>query len=241
MFSLCICTKDRSEYLIPNLKRYIVMDLINEIIICDENGNDIKKIKQYFGSKFQKLRLFINKKPLGTFLNKISCCQKASNTWIALIDSAKFTNIDYFEFVKNRIEQNDYGKHTIIAPYYANDKQKFTKDCIITKKNFKFVNIGKSRTTGNYVLHKNIIDNLVLNEQDLSFNPMAYDVLYFLIIIFEQFSDLTIHMCKDLKYKHTVTSDSLTIQMFKKYPAESKKIKESLINRMNEINSNNNK
>lgn len=238
MFSLCICTKDRSKYLIPNLKRYLVMDLVEEIIICDENGNDIKKIKEYFGSELPKLRLFINDKPLGAFLNKISCCQKASNTWIALIDSAKIADVDYFEFVKNCIEQNDYGRHTMIAPYYGNDKKTFTNDCIITQKNFRFVNIGKSRTTGNYVLHKTIIDDLVLNEQDQSFNPLCYDVMYFLIIIFEQFSDLTIHMCKDLKYKHVVTSDSLTLKMCKKYPAEIKKIKDYLNNRMNEIDNN---
>ena len=55
--------------------------LISEIIICDQNGNDINKIKKIISKEYleSKLKLFINEKPLGTFLNKINCCKRASN------------------------------------------------------------------------------------------------------------------------------------------------------------------
>ena len=47
MFSLCIPTLNRfDEYLKINLPKYLDNKLIDEIIISDENGNDINKIKK---------------------------------------------------------------------------------------------------------------------------------------------------------------------------------------------------
>ena len=41
MFSLCIATMDRYDtFLSKNLPKYLANDLISEIIITDENGND---------------------------------------------------------------------------------------------------------------------------------------------------------------------------------------------------------
>ena len=44
MFSLCIPTMDRFDFLKSYLPKYINNNLVREIIICDENGNDYKKI-----------------------------------------------------------------------------------------------------------------------------------------------------------------------------------------------------
>lgn len=44
MFSLCIPTMNRFDsYLKNNLEKYLQNNLIDEIVISDENGNDIKK------------------------------------------------------------------------------------------------------------------------------------------------------------------------------------------------------
>ena len=55
MFSLCIPTMERFDiFLSRYLPKYLANEYINEIIITDENGNDIEKIKLAFpdNSKF---------------------------------------------------------------------------------------------------------------------------------------------------------------------------------------------
>ena len=74
MFSLCIPTIDRYDtFLSIYLPKYIENELINEIIICDENGHDVNKIKSNNSINCSKLKLHINETKLGTFLNKQKC------------------------------------------------------------------------------------------------------------------------------------------------------------------------
>ena len=67
MFSLCIPTMDRYDsFLIANLPKYLSNKRINEIVISDENGNDVKKIQKDFPNS-NKLKLFVNTERLGHF------------------------------------------------------------------------------------------------------------------------------------------------------------------------------
>ena len=59
-------------------------DLIDEIIISDENGNDAKKIQRDFPNN-NKIIINVNSRKLGPFLNKLTCCKLAKNEWITLI------------------------------------------------------------------------------------------------------------------------------------------------------------
>jgi hypothetical protein len=70
-FSLAIPTMDRyDKYLKEYLPKYIKNKYINEIVICDENGEDYKKIQDEFG-KCKKIKLFKNDSRLGVLKNKI--------------------------------------------------------------------------------------------------------------------------------------------------------------------------
>ena len=107
MFSLCIPTMNRfDKFLVHFLPKYIENTYIDEIIITDENGNDIKKIREMFPNN-TKLKLFTNKQLLGPFLNKLEACKKAENEWIVLMDSDNFADIDYFEKGNSFIQKND--------------------------------------------------------------------------------------------------------------------------------------
>ena len=53
MFTLCIPTMNRYDlHLSKYLLSYIENNLIDEIIICDENGNDVKQIKEHFSNLY---------------------------------------------------------------------------------------------------------------------------------------------------------------------------------------------
>lgn len=232
MFSLCIPTMDRyDKYLSIYLPKYLNNPLINEIVICDENGNDVRKIETKFNNN--KLKLYINDVKKGPFLNKVNVCSKASNEWIALIDSDNFADLDYFENMKNYIENNTLTKNTILSPDYGstifhwehlshNSVNVISKDTynqlkVIDDENSKkhngnIGNIGHLMNTGNYIINKYLIENINLDSDiEMINNSDCFDVVLFNLLCFEQM-DLQFYVVKDVKYNHITSDDSIYIR-----------------------------
>ena len=245
-FSLCIPTMNRfDKFLSKSLPLYISNIHINEIIICDENGNDFDKI---LTSDFMcsKLKLYKNKSQLGPFLNKINCCSKAINEWIVLIDSDNFADYNYFNVAISYIDNNNnITKNSILSPSRATPRFDFThlSNLIITKNNLKKIsinqkNIIKNRTnmdvlmnTGNYIINKYLIDNINLSMEKKNIEySSACDVIYFNTLLFEQL-DLQFHVLSDLEYQHTVHSESIYILTCNKF----KNFNNSIYNRFNNL------
>jgi len=223
MFSLCIPTMDRfDKFLSKYLPEYIKNDLITEIIIHDENGNDIKKIKES-NIKSEKLKLFSNKERLGPFLNKLESCKKAQNTWIALIDSDNFASEEYFIKAKEYLEKNKPGELTILAPSWARPNFDYRKleNLIYKKGNFKNTKEEEKRkntnseccmNTGNCIINKKLIDIINLDkEKDNIKQSSACDVIYFNTLLFEQ-TDMEMHIVKDMYYDHVVHDGSIYME-----------------------------
>jgi hypothetical protein len=216
-----------NNFLEKYLEQYLENNLIEEIIVTDENGNDIEKIKERFGDDC-KLKMYKNEERLGPFLNKIKACSLANNEWIVLIDSDNFADKDYFSIAKGYIENNIKDqKNVILAPSFAKPtfnyshlsgfiykKGDFAKNLQkeqITKQNFNFPS-DVLMNTGNYVINKYLIDNLNLqNETENIKKSSACDVIYFNTLLFEQL-DLHMHIIKDLEYDHVVHSGSVYTQ-----------------------------
>jgi hypothetical protein len=222
MFSLCITTLNRWNFLEKNIPKYLENELISEIIVSDENGNDVKLIEEHFPNQ-SKLKLFKNDSVLGPFLNKIKCCKQASNEWIALIDSDNFVDFDYFTKADEYISSNIslINQESIIAPSMAspNFDYEFLANVILTKNNIKSYNnkpmFNCFINTGNYILNKNLIDNLNLNlERELGLikTSSACDVKFMNTLFLEQFHSLNIHVVKNMKYQHVVHDESVYLK-----------------------------
>jgi len=226
MFTLCIPTMDRfDDFLSKYLPEYLDNELINEIIITDENGNDVDKIQKIFNN--EKLKLFKNATRLGPFLNKMSACSKATNKWIALMDSDNFADKKYFNVAKEFIENNILGNNTILAPCFAKPRLNFShlsgfiykKGEFVKNKHLESLKLNNNFTcsetlmnTGNYVINKYLIDNIDLtNETENIKMSSACDVIYFNTLLFEQF-DLELHVVYNLEYEHVVHNGSVYIQ-----------------------------
>ena len=228
MFSLCIPTMNRYDtYLHKFITQYLQMDLVDEIVICDENGEDVKKIQRDFPNN-DKLRLFVNERKLGAFFNKLRACKQAKNEWIALIDSDNFTDNDYFKKVKSFIENNNLTKNSILSPDYATEIFKWEHlssyrgdHALLNRKTYLTLKqldnkrtpglgvIGHLVNVGNYVLNKYLIDNINLkNDMPLIKISDCFDVLLMNSLFFEQL-DLQFYILKDLKYKHAISDDSI--------------------------------
>lgn len=220
MFTLCITTLDRFKtFLKKNIPKYLENEFISEIIISDENGNDIKLIQEHFPN-VPKLKLFKNDKVLGPFLNKIKCCKYATNEWIALIDSDNFAHKDYFAVANKYIltANNLVNKESIIAPCFASPgfDYRFLSNVILTKNNMKkyyskpmfncFLN------TGNYILNKNLIDNINIDNEAELIQTSACDVKFVNTLFIEQFENLNIHVVENMKYDHVVHDESVYLK-----------------------------
>lgn len=233
MFSLCIPTMDRFDmFLSKYLVKYLDNEYISEIIITDENGNDIEKIKHDFQDNV-KLVLIKNENRLGPFLNKLKACSLAKNEWIVLMDSDNFSDKEYFTKAKEYIENNIKSeKNIILAPSWARPNFDYShlSGFIYKKGDFNTNNeyekqiIQKHNTysstlmnTGNYVINKYLIDNLNLqNEIDNINKSSACDVIYFNTLLFEQL-DLHMHVVPNLEYNHVVHNGSIYMETASTY------------------------
>jgi hypothetical protein len=233
MFSLCIPTIDRFDtFLSKYLDSYINNEYISEIIITDENGNDIEKIKNKYG-KNEKLILMKNPIKFGPFLNKIQACKLAKNDWIALIDSDNFADTNYFICAKNYIE-NFIGdkKNVILAPSKAKPNFDYShlSGFIFKNGSFRENKIKESQfikshnagsvvlmNTGNYVLHKYLIDNINLTNETHNISlSSSCDVIYYNTLLFEQL-DLNLYVVPNMEYEHVVHGESIYIQTHQQF------------------------
>ncbi len=214
--SLCIPTMDRFDsFLEKNLKKYIEYlekNIIDEIIISDENGNDYEKIKNHYGN-IKKLYVYKNDNRLGVFKNKLKVCSYANNNFIALIDSDNFCDENYFNIVKNYIIKFKIKEYTVLSPSFAKTNFNYTQfnNLILMKDDIKkyrnTYNFDVLMNTGNYVLTKDIFDNI---KYDVDVNLIsACDVIYFNILIFQQFPKLKFHILENLEYDHVVHEGSI--------------------------------
>lgn len=76
--SLCIPTKNRWKFLQNYIPKYLTNPYIDEIVICDENGEDKKLIETTF-PKNSKIRVYQNSAILGPFRNKQKVASLAKN------------------------------------------------------------------------------------------------------------------------------------------------------------------
>lgn len=249
MFSLCIATMDRYDnFLNKYLLGYLENELIDEIVITDENGNDVDKINKNLKDHkdFNKLVLVKNETRLGPFYNKHKACKLAKNEWIVLMDSDNFADKKYFEIAKEYILKNiNNQKNIILAPSKAKPNFDYTNMSGLVYKNGNFKNnkiielknkkrnnsnIDTLMNTGNYVINKYLIDNLDLSKEDIIENSPS-DVIYFNILLFEQL-DLNLHVVNEMEYNHVIHNGSIYKQTHRNY----KKLERLIINRFYNLN-----
>ena len=241
--SLCITTKNRfDEFLSSALDTYVELvkkGIIDEIVICDENGNDFQKINEKYSGLIDdgfRLRVFKNNQNLGVFLNKLKVCKMANNDCIALIDSDNLVDEAYFRRVKEYIDNTPLPEHYILSPSYGRphdgmDYRKY-EGTITRKYNIRdYIVLPKDDTAvwdiplmwnicfisllnmGNYVLSKNIVHR-VSHDPNLLRKISGCDVMYFNYLAFRQIPDgeFQFHVVPGLEYDHSVHDGSLQRQ-----------------------------
>jgi hypothetical protein len=220
--SLCIPTMNRFDSFLNNYLKiyldYLKKKIIDEIIICDENGIDYEKvITSYEEFKYvdSNCRIYKNNEILGVFKNKLKVCSLATNNYIALIDSDNFCDETYFITAKKYILENEkmFSNHFILAPSFAKTRfnYKHFENSLVTKYNLKkYYHVHMFDVllnTGNYIINKNIFAKITY-DNSIMHKISACDVLFFNLLCFQQFEDFQLHIIKDFEYDHVVHDGS---------------------------------
>jgi len=70
--------------------------------------------------------------------------------------------------------------------------------------------------TGNYVIHRSLIERLDLSQELNISSSSSCDVIYFNTLLFEQL-DLNLHVVPKLEYEHVVHKNSIYILTHRQY------------------------
>jgi hypothetical protein len=214
--SLCIPTMNRfDDFLGGYLDKYIDYlnsGIIDEIVICDENGDDFYKIYMKYGcfisNNPNKIRVVKNDEILGVFLNKKKVCSLARNKYIALIDSDNFADENYFKTATEYIINNELPENFVLAPSFAKPLFDFTTSIGTINKNNMNDFLDRHMfhiflNTGNYILSNNLHSNI---QYDVELLPKisSCDVIYLNLLCFQQLENFEMHIVEGMEYSHVI-------------------------------------
>jgi hypothetical protein len=227
--SLCIPTLRRfDDFLKENLERYTKSPWIDEIVICDEDGDDVQKICEHFSDEYlEKMVLITNEERLYAFRNKEKVVGYARNEWICLMDSDNYAPLSYFESWYSFVQKDGLKKDVVYMPIQTMESTKICDDdCGETKIGFDFTKYSNVRyeksnmsqydiepmgclfNTGNYIFHKSNYDTSEVEGtfSNLIENIYAVDVVFKNLLMLRKGSKFVI--VPEMKYFHVVHQGS---------------------------------
>lgn len=225
LISLCIPTKNRWNFLKVNIPNYLENPFIDEIVICDENGDDAKLINETYKDN-EKIKVYSNDKILGAFLNKRKVVSLAKNDFVCLMDSDNFAPLSYFEAWNTYIQTNGLKENIVYCPSRTipqPNHQGFDYRSIIgsynfedCKKNFNNVTFNTMLNTGNYIFSKKLYMESKPDEshQGLVSSCKALDVLFQNYLLFTKGNGV-ITIVPDMEYNHIVHDGSYYMETHK--------------------------
>jgi hypothetical protein len=218
ILSLCIPTKNRWNFLKINIPKYLDNPFIDEIVICDENGNDAKMIQETYKDN-EKIKVYVNDRILGPFFNKRKVVSLAKNDFVCLMDSDNFAPLSYFEAWNTYIKENDLKENTVYCPartipqsnHEGFDYRKFIGSYNFDqcKKNYHNNVFGTMLNTGNYIFNKNLFmkaeSDYSLEDMDKSYK--VCDVLYQNYLLLSKYNAI-LTLVPNMEYDHIVHGGS---------------------------------
>lgn len=161
--TVAIPTMDRwDKFLKKQLSIYLDHPLIDCVVVCDENGNDIEKICEEGYDKNPKLRLYQNESILGVYGNKRQCLLKAPSQYVAVLDSDNWFEPSYFDRVIECINRDgDLAEKTV---YSAGENERLFLDTGVKENRIKHFS-GKRVNKSNWNTTLKVVGwNFLLND-----------------------------------------------------------------------------
>jgi glycosyltransferase involved in cell wall biosynthesis len=150
--AVAIPTMDRWEsFLKEQINIYLDHPLIDCVIVCDENGNDIDDICSAGFDMNPKLRLYQNEQVLGVYGNKRQCILKAPTDFVAVLDSDNYFSPEYF-FSLHKCIERDGPKAQMMVYSAGRNERLFTETGFTENKTAHFNGMQVTRANWNKTL-----------------------------------------------------------------------------------------
>lgn len=218
-FTVAIPTMRRwSSFLEKSIPQYLEFDLVSNVVVCDETGEDVAAILASPYGKHPKLTLITNEKRLGAYLNKRKCIEKSPTEWIAVLDSDNIFSEEFFYTAYDALKKESFSPKLVLAS--GDNTRVFIKTGAqetrtthfsgmrITRSNWNQVlqmpNWNFLLNDGNYIVHKSVYS--CLNPNYTLEQVYAADA----ILAAKQFvaNGFVYYIVPGLSYIHTVHEDS---------------------------------
>lgn len=226
--SICIPTYHRFDpFLKRNLPLYLQNPYVDEIVICDEDGEDIAKIIEVISEipnvQGKKIVLLKNDKRLYAFHNKEKVVQHATNEWVCLMDSDNFAPIAYFDAWQKYTDQHTLQDDVVYMPIKTCARMDLsTQDLSETGFDFsEFMNeeayessniskydiakMGCLFNTGNYIFNRSVYLNtseIIKDYIHITENVHAVDVVFKNALMMKKGTKFVV--VPDMVYEHVV-------------------------------------
>lgn len=230
--SLCIPTMNRWGFLKTNISQYLENPYVEEIVIADENGQDAAQIQETF--KNPKIRVVVNEKQLGPFLNKRKVVSLAKNKFVCLMDSDNFAPVSYFHAWAKYLNGQVPDEHTIYSPIKTIPQAThkgfdFTilRGAKITTKNFKHFwrSTGPECAEtlfnlGNYIAPKSLFETTKTIPELRYFETQKGPDVMFQNYMMWATNNMTLVVVPNMEYQHVVHDGSyvMNYQQEMNYP-----------------------
>lgn len=174
-FTVAIPTMRRwSSFLEKSIPQYLEYDLVSNIIVCDETGEDALAIQTSSYATNPKLKVYTNTKRLGAYLNKRQCLEKAETDWVAVLDSDNIFSEEFFEKAYAALKKEAYNPKLVLAS--ADNVRLFLQTGKEEKRSAHFSGLRITKANwnkvltmqdwnfllndGNYIVHKSQLSSL---------------------------------------------------------------------------------
>lgn len=212
--SLCIPTMNRFDlFLSKYIPLYLDNPYIDEIVICDETGDDYEKLTSTFSNP--KLKVFKNETCLGAFHNKLKVVEHATNPIVCLMDSDNFCDTSYFEAFQKYIQTHPFDPHVVYCPEKALPRFIYSE---LIGKDINIHSLGNVHgtlevllNTGNYIFSRDTFLSIRNNENSITKDMLCYDVIYMNYLLMK-YANVSLQVVPGMTYSHVVHDGSYYLQ-----------------------------
>jgi glycosyltransferase involved in cell wall biosynthesis len=217
--TIAIPTMRRWSFLKDSIPVFLSRPEVNEVVVCDETGEDYTSIKESSFGNHPKLRIYKNEKRLGIYENKTKVLGLTKGDWVALLDSDNIFDEEWFEMLheldfsdtKRIFASADFKSVNIKTGVVKRECQDFSGlmlnsnnwNDILSKKKWNFL-----LNDGNWIVHRSVLNTLPTNIK--SEKLLAADAIFMARCFVKE--GYSIYYVPDFEYTHIVHPGSSWLQ-----------------------------
>jgi len=223
MLTIAITTMRRFEFLKENLPTFLAHPGVDEVVICDETGEDAALLTDQPFYTNPKLRVIVNESRLGIYQNKRKSIDLAMSKYVAVLDSDNYFSEDWIDTIVESIKKSN--GHTIFASAEFKNTNLKTGELNFPCEVFSGLQLDKTNwntmfdrprwnfllNDGNWVVPKGVY--ACLPKEVASESLQAADAIFMLQCFIRR--GYAIHYLPSLTYVHTVHDGSTWLETAK--------------------------